>query len=70
MLHFGQPNLELQTGINGNRLITTWIGTSALDRAVDKAYRGRKFDSESERVAFLFDRYEALSNPLGVASSS
>ena len=35
MLHFGQPNLELQTGINGNRLITTWIGTSALDRAVD-----------------------------------
>ena len=42
----------------------------ALDRAVDKAYRGRKFDSESERVAFLFDRYEALSNPLGVASSS
>ncbi len=29
-----------------------------LDRAVDRAYRGRKFDVERERVGFLFAAYE------------
>jgi hypothetical protein len=36
----------------------------ALDAAVDRAYRGRAFRTEAERVAFLFDRYEALTNAL------
>lgn len=35
----------------------------ALDRAVDLAYRPQKFTTEANRVAFLFDRYEALTNP-------
>ena len=37
---------------------------TALDRAVDRAYRRQPFPSESHRVAFLFDRYEALTNAL------
>lgn len=35
-----------------------------LDRAVDRAYRSQPFDNEAQRVAFLFDRYEALVNAL------
>jgi len=35
-----------------------------LDAAVDKAYRGTKFDSERERVEFLFALYEKLAAPL------
>ncbi|MFZ2224955.1 MAG: DNA methyltransferase [Candidatus Deferrimicrobium sp.] len=35
-----------------------------LDRAVDKAYGRTVFASEMERVAFLFERYEALTRPL------
>ncbi len=35
-----------------------------LDRAVDKAYGRTAFASEMERVAFLFERYEALTRPL------
>lgn len=35
-----------------------------LDRAVDKAYGRTAFASEMERVAFLFERYEALNRPL------
>ena len=35
-----------------------------LDRAVDKAYGRSTFASEMERVAFLFERYEALARPL------
>ncbi len=31
-----------------------------LDKAVDSAYGKTKFDSESERVAFLFERYREL----------
>ena len=38
----------------------------ALDRAVDLAYRPQPFTTEANRVAFLFDRYEALANPLAV----
>lgn len=38
----------------------------ALDRAVDRAYRPQPFTTEANRVAFLFDRYEALANPLAV----
>jgi len=30
-----------------------------LDRAVEKAY-GKSFESEEERVAFLFERYSEL----------
>jgi hypothetical protein len=35
-----------------------------LDRAVDAAYGKFSFASEAERVAFLFERYEALTRPL------
>ncbi len=35
-----------------------------LDRMVDKAYGKTVFASEMERVAFLFERYEALTRPL------
>ncbi len=35
-----------------------------LDRAVDRAYGKTTFASEMERVAFLFERYEALTRPL------
>jgi len=31
-----------------------------LDKAVDAAYGRKKFASEAERVAFLFERYQAL----------
>jgi len=36
----------------------------ALDRAVDASYGRKKFASEAERVAFLFERYQALIAPL------
>ena len=42
----------------------------ALDRAVDAAYGGPKFDKEAQRVAFLFQRYEALATPLSRANRS
>ncbi len=35
-----------------------------LDKAVDAAYGKRKFNSEADRVAFLFERYEAIVEPL------
>ena len=35
-----------------------------LDRAVEKCYRKEKFDSDRERVEFLFALYEKLANPL------
>lgn len=47
-----------------------------LDRAVDAAYaaaeksagrRAPKFDSDAARVAFLFERYQALTSLLPVA---
>jgi len=36
----------------------------ALDRAVDRCYRSKKFDTERERVEFLFQLYEQLTAPL------
>lgn len=36
----------------------------ALDRAVGAAYGVKGFKSEAERVAFLFQRYQALSPTL------
>ena len=36
----------------------------ALDKAVDAAYGRKKFASEAERVAFLFERYQTLTAPL------
>lgn len=33
-----------------------------LDPAVDAAYSERKFDTEAERVAFLFGRYQHLTS--------
>ena len=33
---------------------------AALDRAVDRLYRKEAFDSDSDRVAMLFERYQAL----------
>jgi len=38
-----------------------------LDRAVDAAYGKRRFDSDAERVAFLFERYQHLTSLLPVA---
>ena len=38
-----------------------------LDRAVDAAYGRRDFKTEAERVAFLFERYQALTAPLTAA---
>ncbi len=35
-----------------------------LDKAVDKAYRSKPFQSESERVEFLFELYEKYTNTL------
>ena len=35
-----------------------------LDRAVEKCYRPEPFDSDRQRVEFLFDRYEKLTAPL------
>ncbi len=37
-----------------------------LDKAVDKAYGVKGFDGEAERVAFLFERYRQLTEPLGL----
>ena len=39
-----------------------------LDRAVDAAYGKTTFKTEAERVAFLFERYQQLTAPLGFAS--
>ncbi|MBU3920612.1 MAG: hypothetical protein KJ961_08385, partial [Alphaproteobacteria bacterium] len=36
----------------------------ANDAAVDRLYRRKPFESERERVEFLFARYEALRAPL------
>ncbi len=36
----------------------------ALDKAVDAAYGKRSFTSEAERVAFLFEEYQKLAQPL------
>jgi len=37
---------------------------SELDRAVDARYRAKPFESERERVQFLFGLYEKLTSPL------
>lgn len=37
---------------------------SKLDKAVDKAYRSKPFQNESERVEFLFELYEKYTNTL------
>ena len=37
---------------------------TALDKAVDRCYRPQSFPNEAGRVAFLFKRYEALTNAL------
>ena len=36
----------------------------ALDRAVDRCYRQKMFESERERVQYLFQLYESLIAPL------
>ena len=38
----------------------------ALDRAVDRLYRSKRFASERERAEHLFMLYEKLRAPLGV----
>lgn len=35
-----------------------------LDKAVDRCYRRKKFESERERVEFLFELYNTLTKPL------
>ena len=47
-----------------NLLRTHW----ALDRAVDRLYRRRKFTSDQERVEHLFTLYERMRAPLAVAA--
>ena len=41
----------------------------ALDRAVDAAYGKKTFKSDAERVAFLFERYQALTSLLPTVSA-
>ncbi|MGN1064236.1 MAG: DNA methyltransferase [Thermoguttaceae bacterium] len=41
---------------------TLYDAHKKLDALVDKAYRGRKFDSDDERLSFLFDRYLELTS--------
>ncbi|MFH1028085.1 MAG: type IIL restriction-modification enzyme MmeI [Pseudomonadota bacterium] len=38
----------------------------ALDRAIDAAYGKTTFKTEAERVAFLLERYQQLTVPLGL----
>jgi hypothetical protein len=40
-----------------------------LDRAVDAAYGKKSFASEAERVAFLFERYQAITSLLPAVSA-
>ncbi|TXI40078.1 MAG: class I SAM-dependent DNA methyltransferase, partial [Nitrosomonas sp.] len=40
-----------------------------LDRAVDAAYGKKSFASEAERVAFLFERYQAITSLLPAATA-
>ena len=42
----------------------------ALDRAVDRLYRRKRFTSERERVEFLFQLYERLQAPLAVEAAA
>ncbi len=41
-----------------------------VDRAVDAAYGKRSFTSDADRVAFLFERYQALTSLLPATKSS
>jgi hypothetical protein len=41
-----------------------------LDRAVDAAYGKSNFKTEAERVAFLFERYQQLTVPLGLVEKT
>ncbi|OGU16775.1 MAG: methylase [Geobacteraceae bacterium GWC2_53_11] len=41
-----------------------------LDRAVDSAYGKTTFKTEAERVAFLFERYQQLTVPLGLVEKT
>lgn len=41
----------------------------ALDRAVDAAYGKKNFASEAERVALLFERYQAITSLLPAVSA-
>ena len=34
-----------------------------LDKEVEKAYRGKKFENDNERVVYLFDKHKVLTNP-------
>jgi hypothetical protein len=42
----------------------------ALDRTVDVAYGKTGFKTEAERVAFLFERYQGLTAPLGLVEKT
>jgi hypothetical protein len=42
---------------------------AALDKAVDRCYRAEPFESERERVEYLFALYEKLTTPLAPATS-
>ena len=41
----------------------------ALDRAVDRLYRRKRFTSERDRVEYLFALYERMQAPLAAAAA-
>ena len=45
--------------------IAPGIPHHALDRAVDRLYRWKRFTSERERVEYLFALYERMQAPVG-----
>lgn len=47
-----------------------WKAHRENDRAVDRIYRKKPFESERERVEFLFARYEQLRAPLQAAGKN
>ncbi|MCY4373684.1 MAG: hypothetical protein OXC31_07875 [Spirochaetaceae bacterium] len=54
------PSVGMQTNLSDAH--------QALDRAVDRLYRSRKFSSERERVEHLFTLYERMRAPLAASA--
>ena len=42
----------------------------ALDRAVDRLYRRKRFTSERERIEYLFEQYDRMQAPLAAAAAA
>lgn len=59
------PNSTLADLYDPNTMPPTLLKAhQALDKAVDKAYRKAAFKDEKERIEFLFERYQKLTEPL------